>query len=218
MKMLDDGLWVPENDGFFSMSFEVMVTREAMRHARQGGTFLDVGAHVGLWSMRLNDMYRRIYAVEPVSAHHACLVNNLLESNSDNVHTLNYAVGNSTQDAEMKVSVHNSGTSTLHFRNRKGVKTETVRMRKLDDIIPKPFVDINFIKMDVEGNELKALQGAREILDVSSPDIFVEVNRPEKQREYNALHYLDELGYEILYTSGCNYFLRKREHPRPKEV
>lgn len=49
-----------------------------------------------------------------------------------------------------------------------------VATRKLDSF---NFKNISFVKIDVEGHELKLLQGARKFFQINKPDCIIEVNK-----------------------------------------
>jgi hypothetical protein len=53
----------------------------------------------------------------------------------------------------------------------------------------------NFIKMDVEGHELKALWGAKKIIENSSPRFVIEIHSKELERSCKA--FLKERGYDV---------------------
>jgi FkbM family methyltransferase len=53
------------------------------------------------------------------------------------------------------------------------IETIEVELRKLDDIIPE-HINIDFIKIDVEGAEFQVLKGAQKILSTSKPIILFE--------------------------------------------
>ena len=64
---------------------------------------------------------------------------------------------------------------------KEDLETTNANMRPLDhyDIAP------NFIKIDVEGCELKVLKGAAKTIEKSRPKMVIEINRPALQRQGN---------------------------------
>ncbi|WP_296581586.1 FkbM family methyltransferase [Xanthobacter sp.] len=75
-----------------------------------------------------------------------------------------------------------------------------VSLARLDDVVAG---DISFIKLDVEGHELKVLEGATGVLAGSKPSILVEAeerHRPGAIASLRAL--LEPLGYEGFFRDG----------------
>jgi FkbM family methyltransferase len=66
-----------------------------------------------------------------------------------------------------------SGLRPQHYPEKVALQTLTVQVRKLDNLIP-PDVPIDFIKLDVEGAELKVLKGAVQLLTRCRPAVMFE--------------------------------------------
>lgn len=80
-----------------------------------------------------------------------------------------------------------------------GMRQQPVTVKRLDDYGLEGVV---FIKIDVEGQELKVLRGAHALLRKQQPAILVEVEQRHQEDDmYKTFRYLKNLGY-----SG--YFLR----------
>lgn len=79
----------------------------------------------------------------------------------------------------------------------------TVPCQRLDDVIPKD-VNIDFIKIDIEGAEVMALRGARQLIDRCRPSIIFE-SSPNGAKSYGMTHrdifdlFTQELGYSIYF-------------------
>ena len=79
-----------------------------------------------------------------------------------------------------------------------------MRLDKLDNIkIEENFIDL--IKIDVEGHELRVLQGAKETLQKYKPAIFIEIlEHSDNQKETH--EYLTNMGYRLeKQLPHCNY-------------
>lgn len=138
----------------------------------EGKTFVDVGAHIGsvLGGVLANSRPGRIIAVEaiPDKAAH-------LRKAFGTVDIVECAVGPQTGEVEFTIDTAASGYSSLDPAVRDRVasfKVITVQMRPLDDILPKQGVDI--MKIDIEGAELGALQGAEMVIAGSRPVVVFE--------------------------------------------
>jgi FkbM family methyltransferase len=142
---------------------------------------LDLGANIGLTAIGLADIctHGKVAAIEPVTPTFAMLKKNLLHSNMDNVKAYNFAVGNKEGTAIMEASdsflagafiadVHQSQAQEL---------SEKVLVKRLDDTFDLFNMDrVDFMKIDVEGYELFALEGAKKILDRFKPIVYLEMN------------------------------------------
>ena len=211
MKLTDNNrLWVPSADNFFKFSYEKMVTAKVMKNCPKDGVFLDIGAHVGLWSMRMSSLFAHGYAIEAASEHYGCLEKNLDHYGIDNVTSIHAGASDVTGETlRLSLSNSNSGRSSFDAPLRTK-RFEDVPLIRLDDI---QYVDkISFMKIDVEGHEVKTLTGALDVIERDRPDIFIEVNKSEHGKSENGLTLLKDLGYSEHYRSGsCNYYMKWNE-------
>lgn len=152
---------------------------------KPGDTFVDVGAHVGYFSLiaaALVGPMGRVIAFEPNESNFEYLVQNAA-LNKCRIMTHCEAVGNRKGSAEMWVNLDNDGGHAFwdvgeHPFNVKSKETPTKKLTRLialDDIADlRP----NLIKVDVEGCEFNVMQGATQTLR-ANPDcaVICEINR-----------------------------------------
>ena len=137
-----------------------------------GGTFVDVGAHVGFFTLlgaKLVGSEGRVVAVEPDPGNAESLRRNLQLNDYDQVEIEQVALGAKAGTAELYIA-DDSGQHSLLARSGESV---TVTVRTLDDVwasTEMPPIDV--IKIDVEGAELDMLRGATETIRCS-PRIVV---------------------------------------------
>ena len=134
------------------------------------GVFVDVGAHVGHWTVRLAGQAAKVIAVEPDTATVGVLIENCLLNGLSNVTVVEAAAWDSDEPLRLEDPLGHqiSGTNRTLPDD-----TGTVRGRKLDDILADED-EIRLIKIDVEGADLHALRGLRETLARCKPSMIVE--------------------------------------------
>ena len=137
---------------------------KAIELCEKTGTVIDGGAHIGSWSVYLANVFDTVISFEPLKSNYDCLVENTKDM--DNVETYMKALG----DKETRMSMHdpvdkgNSGAGWLMEGNDFDVITvDSLNLEELD-----------FLKLDVEGYEPYAIDGALETIKKFHPVILVE--------------------------------------------
>lgn len=168
---------------------------------RPGDVFVDVGANIGLFSLKVSPLAGRVVAVEPGVAASTLLAENIALNGFSNVTIVRKALS----DAEGKAVLHHNplGDDPQAFsliNDGRSVEGEQVEITTLDVLsrdLALPRVDI--IKIDVEGAESMVLAGGQEVLATSKPVVIFEINCPtlfegggDPAAAWNAL---DALGY-----------------------
>ena len=166
-------------------TYEPATVQELMRHVPAGGTFIDVGAHIGWYSLKAAKAVGpsgHVIAVEPNRETLTRLRDNIRASGvSSVVSVAPVACADSETTLTFYAASHrNTGESSLSAANasQEGAIAASypVRARRLDDIAREAGVNrVDAIKIDVEGAEFLVLRGAAEILDRYRPVVAVEV-------------------------------------------
>lgn len=177
------GIWLPKGEKHFPEwmtnngelvdgkgTYQIKKFRAAMRQVRQFRCAVDIGAHVGLWSMQLAKHFLAVVAFEPVAAFRECFELNTAAKKCV-LHPC--ALGAAPGRVAMEIPSLDGGLDTggTHIAG-----AGDIEMRTLDSF-DMPYVD--FIKIDCEGYELEVLKGARETLERSRPCVIVE-QKPHK--------------------------------------
>ena len=75
-------------------------------------------------------------------------------------------------------------------------------MIAFDDYVSDNKIDkIDFIKIDIEGAELQALMGMKEVLRKLKPVLLVEILKEQNDRN-SILSFLSDLGYQQFYITN----------------
>ncbi|TMF53932.1 MAG: FkbM family methyltransferase [Chloroflexi bacterium] len=159
---------------------------------RPGDVFFDVGANVGFFSLvgaQAVGEKGAVHAFEPLP-HLAALIRRTVARNKlANVRVLEMAVSASTravQMAAMKDSAYShilEGASKVDA-GRGGWREMSVQTTSLDEYLAGQRSKApRLIKMDIEGAEMAALAGARDLLsNPAGPDVICEVGQAQLSR------------------------------------
>jgi FkbM family methyltransferase len=160
-----------------------------------GGVFVDVGAHVGRWSLRLAAKASRVVAVEANPATAAVLRAHLALNDISNVEVVEVAAWDS--ETQLMLADPNgkvTGGSTRATADTIEGEYVTVPARPLDAVLSEITPDL--VKLDVEGADLHAIRGMAGTLHRAKPTLFIEdhsIYGYYQLADLKAL--LDELGY-----------------------
>jgi FkbM family methyltransferase len=154
-------------------------------HVPAGGTFVDVGAHIGWYSLKAAKLVGprgRVIAVEPDHETLRTLRDNIRASGASAIIVVAPVA---CSDSEGTLNFYaapraNTGLSSLSLKNASqlgGIAgSYQVRARRLDDIVKEAGVTrVDAVKIDVEGAEFLVLKGAAETLDHYRPVVAVEL-------------------------------------------
>jgi FkbM family methyltransferase len=145
------------------------------RLVRPGMAALDLGANLGYYSRLLGDLVGptgAVYAFEPDPENLEVLRHNLRATRYAHVRVAPYAATDRAGTATLHISPGHSAHSLFAgFTETHG--TVEVRTIALDPYLAEQGVDrLDFVKMDVEGSEPRALDGLRETI-ARSPDLVL---------------------------------------------
>lgn len=176
---------------------------------KPGMTFIDAGANMGLYTLfaasKVCD-HGAVLAIEPSYREFQRLVQQVNLNALVNVHCLQIALSNKRSKAELLVAVQDySGHNTLGdfgYNIVHSSGTEVVSTDKLDYIVQNEGLQqVDIIKMDIEGAEFFALQGAIETINQFHPIILLELS--DRSLEFQGCNsgqvwnFLTRMGYQI---------------------
>ncbi len=173
---------------------------------KANSVFWDIGANVGLYSIifaKANPTWK-IFSFEPNTKVHKNFHKNISFNNCGNIELLPLALSDSKGKASLRINQNRPGTSSINSRFSKFIHSEIIECISGDEMflsgkIPAP----NLIKIDVEGHELRVINGLKLIISKHKPVISIEVasNVWKSQSEFNLyLNCLNEL--LLIYKSG----------------
>ena len=183
---------------------------------KQGQTVLDIGAHKAgylYFFQKLVGSKGHVYAFEPQSALYQYI--SRLKSNFhwDNVNIEHLALSDSEGTVTLYIPVNkvkqdtSPGATIVGDKlNLNTMRTEQVKTEMLDAYCLRHKIQPAFLKIDVEGNELRIFKGGAATLQQYKPKILVEIEArhigQEKVRE--TLAFMESLGYAGSFIHGMD--------------
>ena len=157
---------------------------------------IDGGAHIGLWSYHLQQHFQQVHAFEPVPEIFDVL--KLNAQNWPNVTIYNTALSN-INGGQVPMAPRSMGSQICKSDDpalERWVPTMTIDSLGLENV--------SCIKLDVEGHELEALEGAEKTILKWRPAIMVE-DKAEIRPGNLPLKWLNRLGMQCIWSFKHDY-------------
>ncbi|MGH1515867.1 FkbM family methyltransferase [Chryseobacterium sp. JK1] len=180
----------------------------------KNAVILDIGANVGSFLYQLENKldHENIYGFEPNKK-----LYRRLKRLFPAMRIFPLALSDENMIAEFKVPIINGktiasrGTLNTSYKEKGEEKsyTEKVKVIKLDEWAAlEHFTRLDFIKIDVEGNEMKTLWGAKETIKMFQPTLMVEMEQRHHQTPiWNEISEVINWGYEAQYLNRNSFTL-----------
>ncbi len=179
-----------------------------------GQTVLDIGAHKAgyLYFMRQQvTLSGKVFAFEPQSLLYNYIVKIKQLFNWQNLQVEHLALSDAPGKVTLYIPSHKkmntsspgativAAVATNDVRATEEVETET-----LDAYCKRKNIQPNFLKIDVEGNELRIFKGGVQTLQQYKPKIMVEIEARHVGREQavETFIFLQQLGYTAHFIAG----------------
>jgi FkbM family methyltransferase len=222
------GFQILETASFDPSEVRLVVDLLAIRrkHYGDGVVAIDCGANIGVhtveWAMSMTN-WGSVLSIEAQERIYYALAGNIAINNCFNAIAVHAAV--SSESGIMQIPNPNysipSSFGSLELRERDGNEfigqpidyknTVAVRKLKLDEFnLPR----VDLIKIDVEGMELEALEGANHTIDQSHPVMLIERIKTDAAK---LRQWLADRGYEII-DAGINMLAIHRSDKTLSEV
>ena len=146
-------------------------------HCKNKNVVISAGANVGFYIKKYAEIFKKVYAFEPEPVNFHCLDLNVKEENVLKIHG---ALGDKIEKVGLSKHCDDSGAWRVANGPRHPTDLPTqfsqeqdVQICRIDDL---KLDDLDLIALDVEGFELKVLQGAVGTIKKHKPIISVEAN------------------------------------------
>ncbi len=154
-------------------------TRLLERMIRPGWVAFDVGANFGYYTLlfaRLVGPTGCVYSFEPASANYERLRRNIALNNVSNVRAYRVALGDRCGEASL--IAHSTGNpAEIRVGRTDEQGSETTALTTLDQAVEAERLRrLDFIKVDIEGSELRFLAGAKKTLSQFRPMMMIETH------------------------------------------
>ena len=179
------------------------------RLLRPGMTFIDSGAHLGLFTLfaaRRVGPQGAVLSIEPSRRELSIIETNINLNHLANIKLLPVALSDRPGEVDLLVApLAKSGHNTLGafgFEDTALDHRERVPAHRLDDLVESHQLSrIDIIKMDIEGAELAALRGAQASLERHHPVLLIELSDRSLQHQQSTscevLALLDDHGDHV---------------------
>ena len=152
---------------------------------------IDIGANVGVWSYWLSKHAKKVESFEP----NPKIFNVLKNIKIKNVNTYNIALSNKSGSVDLLIPKGSKG-----FSNQ-GASLSSIKVQGEHKSLAKcldeyNFLDVNFIKIDVEGHEHEVIEGAKETIKKCKPTMVIEMEEKHNQIPIeDQISSVEKLGY-----------------------
>ena len=186
-------LYIPQGKDLLSdhllltKEYEPLETKVIKDIVKEGDVVIDAGANIGYYTILLSKLVGatgKVYAFEPGEECFSLLKKNLRENRCCNVILINKALFNKKGKIKFYIDKEDKGSSSVLKTNGMEVislRCVSVESTTLDNEIKEP---IDFMKIDIEGAELQALQEATTLL-CSCKKMVIEA--PKERKDFKEI-------------------------------
>ena len=151
--------------------YETETTQLFRNRIKPGMSILDIGAHVGYYSLLAASLVGpkgRVFSFEPDQDNYGLLVHNIELNGYDNITAVNQAVCDVSSSRTLFISALDNGRHSMYHQRQPESGSVTVSATTADDYFETiGWPKIDFIKLDVEGSELDVFRGMPTLLERS---------------------------------------------------
>ena len=173
-------------DNFFSKNFGEYQTVEWIKGFDKSSNFIDIGANVGIFSLFAAKRNHKVISIEPESLNFALLNLNIFDNKLNknisayplsidkksklshlNIHKFGW--GNAMHSFDAEIIINNKKKEPQFLQGSIGIS--------LDDFIEQLKFIPDYVKIDVDGNELSVLKGSPNLLKSKNiKSILIEID------------------------------------------
>jgi FkbM family methyltransferase len=196
---------------YFPSNYEADNFSFLSEHCIKGGVVLDIGAHIGLFSVIASEIAGnsgKIFAFEPSPSTTSFLKKTIAINKKEIlIFPVQQAMSNETGKltffvSDNKVDNSNSLVSYEDGRKLSGIEVD---VNTIDNFAAaKKLSAVNFIKIDVEGAEYDTLRGGTNVFTTKRPACILAIHptpiKVKGDKLEDIYDYIQKLNYKILYN------------------
>lgn len=180
-----------------------------IKNFKKNSTFFDVGANIGIYSLFAAKMEHSVISFEPESHNFAALNININDNNfENNITSYPLAIDEKISISKLNIfkfrfggSGHSFGRST----NSQGNEFEPTHLQgsfsiTLDKFSEDTKIIPDYIKIDVDGNELKVINGMKNLLSKRKiKSLLIELDTTFKEHK-EVINIMNSFDYKVIYN------------------
>lgn len=175
---------------------ELQFVRELLQ---KGQNVIDIGANYGVYTLpmaRKVGPAGHVWAFEPAAITSQFLAQGIAANAFAHVTLEQKAVSNSPGRAQLSLQRDSELNSLIHGRSPVG-DSETVTLVTLDECMDRyRWADIDFVKMDAEGEENNIVKGGRRFFENLAPLVQYELKKDATNVNYALIREFAAIGYD----------------------
>jgi FkbM family methyltransferase len=185
--------------GYWLGSYELRKQKAIVQRLCRGDVFYDIGAHVGFYSLlaaQIVGQAGHVYSFEPLPRNIAYLEKHIAMNHLEDIVSVYECAISDTNGIARFITGGDSLIDSFMGRVKDAPGGMEIQTVSLDNLVERETLrPPSVLKIDIEGAEYKALQGANQLITAHMPTIFLATHGSEVHCQ--CMEYLDRLGYQL---------------------
>lgn len=202
---------------------EKFETEVFAKNLKKDMTVLDLGANIGFYSLLARSVVGpggNVYSFEPFPENISLLRQSIHENKFENMTLIEAAVSDKSGESFLYLSPdacseHSMLDLDFDYNKNQSQKKLKIQALNIDDYFVSFDDKIDFIKMDIEGSEFRALDGMKKTLEQNQQisimtEFWPNGFRKDGKAPQDFLKRLVDLGFELFHIDSSNSTLAKK--------
>ena len=178
------------------------IFQEGFKLTNPSKTVVDIGANRGIVTYYMSQTFPKVHTFEPNTDLIPFLQKVLPKNCTFHPCGLSNIPGENILSVAMEEGIPINGRGKIFEQKDPNGKFQDLKIR-LETLDEQNLENIGLIKIDVEGHEEKAIQGAEKTISKFHPILIVEIEkRHTKKPTSEIIHYIESLGYDGFFFEG----------------